>query len=231
MARVVMPGVPLHITQRGIRRFDVFRDEADRHTYIKVLGESCRSFDLQISAYCLMSNHIHLVAIPGRPDSLWRTLHRCHGLYATRFNMKYGFTGHLWQARPFSCALDEAHFWTAIRYVECNPVRARMVNRPEDYPWSSAAAHCGLSEDPLVDPAWICPDKTQNWKQWLAAGNGSEVEQRIRAHTFTGRPCGDENFIRQAEQALGRQLKPQKPGPKTKASSSSAALAIWTIDE
>ena len=110
MARVVLPGVPLHVTQRGIRRFDTFRDESDRHIYIKLLAESCRRFHLRISAYCLMSNHVHLVAIPERNDSLWRTLHRCHGVYATRFNSKYGLTGHLWQARPFSCALDEEHF-------------------------------------------------------------------------------------------------------------------------
>ena len=230
MARVVMPGVPLHITQRGIRRFDVVRDEADRHSYIKLLGESCRRFHLRICAYCLMSNHVHLVAIPERPDSMWRTLHRCHGLYATGFNMKYGFSGHLWQARPFSCALDEEHFWTAIRYVECNPVRARMVTHAEDYPWSSAAAHCGVGENPLLDRVWISPDQIQNWKQWLAAGNESGVEQRIRDRTFTGRPCGDENFVRQTEQALGRRLVPQKPGPKSKASSATAEPAIWTSD-
>jgi REP-associated tyrosine transposase len=87
MARVVLPGVPLHVTQRGIRRFDVFRDESDRHIYLKLLSESCARFRLRISAYCLMTNHVHLVAIPEREDSLWRTLHRCHGVYATRFNM------------------------------------------------------------------------------------------------------------------------------------------------
>src|SRR5271169_6836584 len=109
MARVVIPYVPLHITQRGIRRFDVFRDDADRQMYIKLLRESCVTSHLRVCAYCLMSNHIHVVAIPERRDSVWRTFHRSHGVYATWFNMKYGFTGRLWQARPYSCALDEEH--------------------------------------------------------------------------------------------------------------------------
>src|SRR6266566_3168322 len=220
MARVVLPEVPLHITQRGVRRFNVFRDEADCRSYIKLLRESCRRFGLRICAYCLMSNHVHFVAIPQYKDSLWRTFHRCHGNYAARFNMKYAFSGHLWQARPFSCVLDEQHFWAAIRYVERNPVRAEMVGCAEDYPWSSAAAHCGLVEDTLLDPEWTCPDSIQNWGEWLKIGNEPKIDQRLRDRTFTGRPCGDERFAREAERLLGRHLVPQKPGPKPKQSSS-----------
>jgi len=218
--RVVLPEIPHHITQHGIRRFDVFRDEADRATYLKLLAESCRRFQLPICSYCLMTNHVHVVAMPERRDSLWRTFHRCHGVYANRFNRKYGLTGHLWQARPFSCALDEEHPWQAIRYVELNPVRAHMVERAEDYPWSSAAAHCGLREDLLIVPEWATRDEIQNWKQWLAAGNESDVDQRIRHHTFIGRPCGNDTFVQDAEQLLGRRLAPRKPGPKPKSVSS-----------
>ena len=111
IARVVLPGIPLHITQRGIRRLNVFGNDSDRHLYIDLLQESCRRFHLRICAYCLMTNHVHFVAIPEYKDSVWRTFHRCHGTYAKHFNMRYAFTGHLWQARPFSCALDEEHFW------------------------------------------------------------------------------------------------------------------------
>ena len=229
-ARVVLPGIPHHITQRGIRRFDVFRDGADRQIYLKLLAESCRMFHLRVCAYCLMTNHVHLVAIPERPDSLWRTLHRCHGMYANRFNMKYGFSGHLWQARPYSCVLDEEHLWRAIRYVELNPVRAHIVDRAVDYLWSSAAAHCGLREDTLLDAEWASRDEIQDWRQWLAPGNENEVDKRIRERTFTGRPCGNETFVREAERLIGRQLSPRKPGPKPKKAKPDDS-AIWTTDE
>jgi len=229
MARVVLPGVPLHITQRGIRRFDVFCDELDRQIYLKLFWESCARFHLRISAYCLMTNHVHLVAIPERADSLWRTLHRCHGMYATRFNTKYGLTGHLWQARPFSCALDEEHFWTAIRYVERNPVRAGMVDCAEEYRWSSAATHCGFIEGSMLDFESISSIQIENWSRWLATGNPIESEERIRQSTFTGRPCGNEWFVRETEQRLGRHLAPRKPGRKPK--QSARADTLWTTDE
>src|SRR5262249_9305657 len=87
--RVVLPGVPLHITQRGIRRFDVFRDQADRKHYLRLLRGSCQRFGLRICAYCLMTNHVHVVAIPEHEDSVSRPFHRCHGAYATQFNLKY----------------------------------------------------------------------------------------------------------------------------------------------
>jgi putative transposase len=216
IARVVLPGVPLHIIQRGIRQFDVFRDDADRKVYLKLLAESCGTFALRISAYCLMTNHVHFVAIPERPDSVWRTFHRCHGTYASRFNKKYGLAGHLWQARPFSSALDEAHFWCAIRYVERNPLRARMVEQAEHYVWSSAGAHCGQGEDPLLHPEWRHIAEIQNWTQWISLDNASGIDDRIRERTFTGRPCGDDSFVRRTEQLLDRQLTRKKPGPKPK---------------
>jgi REP-associated tyrosine transposase len=231
MARVVIPGVPLHVTQRGIRRYDVFCDESDRHTYIKLLRESCSRFHLRIAAYCLMTNHVHFVAIPERQDSLSRTFHRCHGHYATRFNLKYGTTGHLWQARPFSSALDEEHFWAAIRYVERNPVRARMVDRAEDYPWSSAAAHCDQCEDWLLDSAWTCIPTIVDWAGWLTEDNEENLNSRIRGHTLTGRPCGGDAFVQDAERLLRRRLAPKKPGPKPKQQRHDQRSLIWPNDE
>ena len=214
IARVVLPGIPLHITQRGIRRLNVFGTDSDRQLYLDLLRESCRRFQLRICAYCLMTNQPHFVAIPEYKDSVWRTFHRCHGTYAKHFNMRYAFTGHLWQARPFSCALDEEHFWAAIRYVERNPVRAHMVDCAEDYRWSSAASHCGLRQDTLLDPEWISPNGIHNWREWLSASNAGRIDRRLRDRTFTGRPCGSETFVKDAEQRLGRHLAPQKPGPK-----------------
>jgi putative transposase len=163
-----------------------------------------------------MTNHVHVVAIPEREDSVWRTFHRCHGAYATQFNSKYELKGHLWQARPFSSILDEQHFWAAIRYVELNPVRAGMVDRAEQYRWSSAALHCGMRGDPLIDPEWSSLDVIPDWKQWLKIGNKPDVDQRIRERTFTGYPCGNEIFTQEAEHRTARNLRPRKPGPKTK---------------
>jgi putative transposase len=231
IARVVLPGIPLHITQRGIRRLNVFGNDADRRIYVELLQESCRRFHLRICAYCLMTNHVHFVAIPESKDSVWKTFHRCHGIYAKQFNMRYAFTGHLWQARPFSCALDDDHLWAAIRYVERNPVRAHMVECAEDYGWSSAAAHCGLREDRLLDPEWISSNRIHNWSQWLAASNPSKIDQRLRDRTFTGRPCGDETFIKEAERLLGRHLAPQKPGPKPQQLTVITTPSLWTSDD
>jgi putative transposase len=128
-ARLVVPGLPLHITQRGSRRFDVFRDEADRVDYLKLFRDCFQDYLLRIVAYCLMTNHVHYVAIPDRLDSIHRVFHRLNGAHSQRLNRKYGFVGQLWQERPFSCVLDEPHFANAVRYVEQNPRRARMVSQ------------------------------------------------------------------------------------------------------
>ena len=214
IARVVLPGFPHHITQRGVRRLDIFRDKDDRSFYKGFFAESSRKFGLTVCAYCLMTNHVHFVAIPERTDSIWRTFHRCHGLYAARFNVKYGLVGHLFQGRPYSSVLDESHFWSAIRYVERNPLRAGMVERAEDYHWSSAAAHCRKSEDGLLDPTWAAVLEISDWSKWLQGEETQESLDQIRSSTVKGRPCGDDDFLRQVETETGRQLRPQKRGPK-----------------
>ena len=135
-------------------------------------------------------------------------------MYATTFNLKYGLSGHLWQGRPYSCVLDEAHQWAAVRYVELNPVRAGIVSRAEDYPWSSAPAHCGIGEDPLVDRDWPPVGLIQNWRNWLRDGDSTETDQRIRETTFTGRPCGDDRFVSAVGSSLNRDLTKKKSGPK-----------------
>jgi putative transposase len=215
--------MPHHVTQRGIRRSEIFRDEADRLLYLKLFRESCRQFQVQIHAYCLMTNHVHFVAIPEHEDSLSKAFHRSHGTYANRFNEKYNLVGHLWQERPFSCVLDEPHHWNAIRYVERNPVRAGLVSKAADYRWSSAQAHCGDRVDLLLDPLWP-PQGSPNWAQWLDGLDRCDSEQMIRDRTFTGRPCGDDRFLHRIEQTTQRDLTPKKPGPKPKTVSSDKPL-------
>ena len=225
-----MPDVPHHITQRGIRRSNVFLDESDRQTYLKLFVENSRRFRLRVLAYCLMTNHVHFVAVPGQKSSIWKTFHRCHSIYAPIFNKKYGFSGHLWQGRPFSCVLDEAHQWAAIRYVELNPVRAGLVGCAEDYRWSSAKAHCSLHDDPLVDLEWPPSGRISDWSGWLRDGEENVTVNLIRESTFTGQPCGGSDFIKLIGGCLQRDLGRKKPGPKRKHHEESQA-PTWAPDE
>ena len=230
MARVVCPDFPHHITQRGVRRSDVFLDEEDHILYRELLDHYARHHRLGIASYCLMTNHVHIIGIPEHQDSIAKTLGDCHGTYATKFNKKYHKSGHLWQLRPYSSVLDEAHAWAAVRYVERNPVRAGMVVRAEDYRWSSAPAHCGRASDPLLTAAWPDTSSVPDWSAWLSITPEPSHELRIRARTHTGRPCGSEEFIRQIEGITGRPLAPGKPGPKPKNAAKTERL-LWHEDE
>src|SRR3990170_4525 len=150
LARAVCAQVPHHLTQRGNRRENVFFTDADRQTYLTWLQEYAGKHAIDILAYCLLSNHVHLVAVPATEDGLQNVLKPLHMRYAQRINRAWGWKGHVWQGRFFSSPLDEAYLWAAIRYVERNPVRAKMVRKAENYRWSSAAAHCGLKPDPVL---------------------------------------------------------------------------------
>ncbi len=145
VARVVVPDCPHHVTQRGNRRTRIFKDEEDWRTYVAFLKKYAEKHELGIWAYCLMMNHVHFVAVPRSPTSLSGTFRDAHAAYAQRFNREWGHSGHVFQGRFFSCPMDDPYMWATVRYIERNPVRARIVKRAEDYEWSSAAAHCGLN--------------------------------------------------------------------------------------
>jgi putative transposase len=216
VARIVVPGYPHHVTQRGNRRADVFETEDDRHAYLRFLKKYGERHGLDIWAYCLMTNHVHLIAVPEREESLARTLRDAHTVYAMRFNTRTQMSGHVWQGRFYSCVLDETHLWAAVRYVERNPVRAGMVDRAEDHPWSSAPAHCGLRTDPLLSKEYPPPGVIVDWAEWLRVEEDPDAVDRIRRQTSTGRPCGGSRFVVQLENLLGRLLRPAKRGRKPK---------------
>ncbi len=144
LARVVAVGMPHHVTQRGNGRRFILDGDADRRVYLDLLRQSIELHSLTLIGYCLMSNHIHLIVIPGEPDSLARALKDTHGRYAAYWNATHHSSGHVWQGRFYSCPLDEAHLWEALRYTELNPVRAGLVAKAENWEWSSASAHCGI---------------------------------------------------------------------------------------
>ena len=216
VARIVVPGFPHHVTQRGNRGADVFEVDADRKAYLRFLGKYAERHGLAVWAYCLMTNHVHLVVVPEREASLGLTLRDTHTVYAMYSNTRTELRGHVWQGRFFSCPLDETHLWAAVRYVERNPVRAGMVEQPEAYRWSSAAAHCGLREDALLSKEFPPKGVVADWSEWLAEGEDEKTTGLIRRQTRTGRPCGAPKFLDQLEGLLKRVLRPKKRGPKPK---------------
>jgi putative transposase len=219
-ARTVFAHLPHHITQRGNRREDVFFDDEDRETYLAWLHEYASKFKVEIAAYCLMTNHIHLILIPSTDDGLQQVLKPLHMRYAQRLNRARNQQGHIWQGRYFSSVLDGDYFRAALRYVERNPVRARMVRKAETYEWSSARGHCDLVKDMLLKPAprWRKDlDDITNWSHWLAEPDTEEALHILRRNAMMGLPCGSEKFIRKIEKQAGRDLhyKPQGRPKKT----------------
>ena len=216
VARIVAPGFSHHVTQRGNRREPVFFEDADRQEYLMLLMDYRGKYGLDVWAYCLMTNHVHFVAVPRAADSLARTMRDTHQAYSSWLNRRLGQSGHVWQGRFYSTALDESHLWAAVAYVERNPVRAGLVERAEEYPWSSAAARCGRRQDPLLASDWPRGGKVTDWSAWLAGEPPAKQIDAIRGRTMTGRPCGEASFIERLEGLLGRALKPRKAGRKPK---------------
>jgi len=207
-ARVVVPGIPFHVTQRGNNRQDVFLAESDRQEYLCLLAKRLEKTGAGILAYCLMDNHVHLVMLPHAANDLAETLGRVHCFYAQRFNARYEKSGHLWQNRFYSCALDDDHLRAAIRYVELNPVRAGILSCPWEYPWCSAGYHTlGLKSVVPLAPveAFGLPGRT-GWKGFLVGGVSLDELESIRSSTRKGLPLGEKKFVERLEGLVSREL-------------------------
>jgi len=215
MARTVIPSIPHHVIQRGVRRLDVFQSDDDYDTYLNLIAESCKKAGTEVWAYCLMSNHVHLILVPSTEDGLRAALGDAHRQYTRHVNFREGCRGHLWQERFHSFAMDEHYLLAAVRYVELNPVHARIVERAEDYRWSSAGAHLAGKDDKLVKVAPML-ERVSNWRDYLACDLDEATKEAFRKHGRTGRPLGDEAFLEQVEKITGRVLRPQKAGRKRK---------------
>jgi len=215
-ARVVAVGYPHHVTHRGNRRDDVFLAPEDHERYLGFVGQYARAARLELWGYCLMTNHVHLIVVPRRADSLARGIGLAHRRYAAWLNRRERWSGHVWANRFFSAPLDEAHQWMAIRYVERNPVRAGIVSEACTYAWSAARAH-GLGQpDALLAPGRPFPGLVEDWQAWLRDPEEEAMADRLRRATHTGRPCGETGFVRMLEKKLGRRLRPRRRGPKPK---------------
>ncbi len=212
IARIVVPGMPHHVVQRGVRRMDIFFSDDDRHAYLDLLAEQGRRFGVRYLAWCLMTNHVHLIAVPEQEASLARGIGEAHRRYTRRINFQQGWRGYLFQGRFHSFPLDGNYLLAAMRYVLRNPVRAGLVDQPWDYPWSAARWLAGFaSEDPLASPSEMLDD-IADWPTFLL--EDTQPLSEIRKHTRTGRPLGSEAFIERLEQLTGRSLHLMKPGPK-----------------
>jgi len=213
-ARIVIPEVPHHITHRGNNLEDVFFVDEDRRVYLELLAQNAEAAGLTGLGYCLMTNHVHIVGIPQAPDSLAKAMGRTAGRYTQHINRTCKRRGHLWESRFYSCALDERHTVAAMRYIECNPVRAGIVRKPWEYPWSSAPAHVGLSATGAFcatapwDDAW----PPEEWRRMLDTTLEAELVNAVRHKTMNGRPLGTASFVNALERLLGRRLHALRPG-------------------
>ena len=213
MSRVVAVGTPHHVIQRGNRRQNVFLKAEDKAEYLKILKLQSELFGLQVWAYCLMDNHVHLIVVPSKKESLTKAIGETHQLYTRMINFREGWRGYLWQGRFHSFPLDERYLVAAVRYVERNPLRAGIVEKAEDYTWSSAKAHVENTFEPVLSEFYLTKDIT-DWKAFLAENEQEKDLKLIRRHGHTGRPLGHLGFIRQLENDLGMELEPKKPGRK-----------------
>ena len=213
MARVVVPNIPHHVTQRGNRRQRVFFGDDDYRYYKELLGRYCKQAAVRVLAYCLMPNHVHIVMVPRHQDGLHRSLAEAHRRYTRHVNFHENWKGYLWQGRFSSFPMDETHLFCAVRYIELNPVRAKLCASPEKWKWSSTSAHLEGKDDELVEVGPMLRRVT-NWQNYLDEGVQSDLSGRLHRHERTGRPLGSEVFLDQMEIVCGRSLRPGRPGPK-----------------
>ncbi|MBL7130497.1 MAG: transposase [Candidatus Omnitrophica bacterium] len=217
LARVVALDMPHHIVQRGNRRQNVFFREQDKQVYLDFLREESKRFLLDIWAYCLMDNHVHIIAVPKHKDSLARGIGQTHCAYTRMINFREGWRGYLWQGRFSSFLLNERYLFAAVRYVERNPVRSGIVKKAESYPWSSALTHVKKREDLLLTKFYLL-DEIKDWSRYLSQEENEEDLKLFRRHGQTGKPLGDKTFIAYLERKLGVEFRRRKPGPKPRQS-------------
>lgn len=226
LARIVIPGIAHHITQRGNRRLPIFFSDDDRALYLELLRDGCAGAGVRCLAWCLMDNHVHLILVPDDADGLRGALGEAHRRYTRHVNFREGWRGYLFQGRFASYPMDDAHLMAAVRYVERNPVAAGIVRVAEDWRWSSARSHIAavrVPDDPLTDVEALAAH-VPNWRAMLRFGaeaggldaDGEVLAEALEARLRTGRPLAAEAWIAQQERAIGRKLAPAKRGPKPK---------------
>ena len=211
-SRIVIPNIPHHVTQRGNYRQDIFKSDSDYEKYSLWFNEYAAKYKLEVLAYCLMSNHVHFIVTPSKEETLSRVFNTTHMRYAQYVNMKLKATGHLWQGRFFSCVLDDKHLYRAIRYVENNPVRVKVVKKAWLYKWSSAGLHVKEGQyGPIKLNAIVDWMPMEEWKDYLGDID-EDMCKEMRLKTSRGLVVGEGSFIKKLEKTLNRSLKCLNPG-------------------
>lgn len=223
LARIVIPDIPYHVTQRGNRRQQTFFCDDDYELYRDLVGQAARRAGSSIWSYCLMPNHVHLIIVPSHEDGLRMTFADAHRRYTGFVNARQRWTGHLWQGRYGAVAMDEAHLMAAARYVALNPVRARLTRSAEDWPWSSTRAHLAGEDDGLVEVAPLL-DRYGDFAAFLQGEEDPGATRALRLGETTGRPAGNSDWIKRLEQLSGRTLAARKRGPKPRNSADGVSL-------
>jgi putative transposase len=215
LARIVVPGLPHHVTQRGNRREAIFFEDGDQEVYRDLLAEQTRKYAVGVWAYCLMPNHVHLILTPSDEAGLGRAVGEAHRRYTNFVNARGRWTGHLFQSRFSSAAMDEDHLIAAVRYVSLNPVRARLVARADDWPWSSVRAHLAGADDGLASVRPVL-DRVERFADLLRTDADDPAFRTLRASEGSGRPIGNAEFIADLERRLGRPIAKRAAGRKPK---------------
>ena len=212
LARLVLPGYPHHVTQRGNYQQQVFRTDSDYSFYPGLLNKYAKEYLLSIISFCLMPNHVHFICVPENKDSLANTFKITHTVYSQYFNAKNKLKGHLWQGRFYSSILDEQYLYAALRYVERNPTRAALAQKPWDWKWSSACSRVKgeASKIVLADIAQFV--EIENWVNFLSEQDDQGVGVAIKNSTLAGRPYGNDAFVTRIEKIFNVGLLPSKRG-------------------
>ena len=214
MARLVVAGAPHHVTQRGNRRQATFFGEADYLVYLALAAEAFAASGVEVWAYCLMPNHVHLIAAPAQPQALAQAVGAAHVRYTRHINLRECWTGYLWQGRFASFPMDEDYLRQCARYVGLNPVRAGLVARAIDWPWSSVRAHVEGRADPLLTPGPLADRLSGEMPGFFDLDLAEESRRKLRRASRTGRPLGAGAWVKALEAATGRDLaEPQRGRP------------------
>jgi len=224
LARIVAPGVPHHVTQRGNGRARTFFGEADYRLYRDLLAENSAAANVEVWGWVLMPNHVHLILVPADEDGLRRALAPTHRYYAGHIHAREQRTGHFWQGRFGCVAMDDDHLAAALVYVAMNPVRARLAARARDWTWSSARVHLGLAASDGLTTADRGLERVPDLAARIAAGEDLAKSERLRKAELIGRPVGSDAFIAALERESGRRLRRGRPGPKPKTDGSEREL-------
>ncbi len=206
-SRAVAVGYPHHVTQRGNNRQPVFFDDQDRLTYLDTFQQYSVKYHLDVWAYCLMPNHIHLLVVPQNEDALSSGVGLANQVYTRYVNRKYFRSGRLWQNRFFSCIVDtDEYLWSVARYIGNNPVKAGLSKNAEDYRWSSAKCHVsGELNSLLLNTNWLSEGELEAYRKFLLEDDENEINM-INQATRSGRPlCGPET-LRKLEILLNRKF-------------------------